>query len=260
VDMRDEREVTLGQIAAGKGHKFRYEYDFGDDWRHQVLIEKVLPAEPDQAYPVCIAGRRACPPEDVGGIWGYGYFLEAIQDPDHEEHEDYLEWIGGEFDPEAFHLEEVNQALAAIGRGSPLLGRLPPLYRFILNPYTDVRFSRCPICEQKTRQRKVPLFIHVDPLKPVVLGYTCRYCPDCDLLIAHRDQIEALMADLSAESGLTIQDYLVMGTVERKAWREGVKQAMSIGDLLANLHDFKEVLTVEYRPAGWYPADEPDEQ
>ncbi|MFL7809361.1 MAG: plasmid pRiA4b ORF-3 family protein [Anaerolineae bacterium] len=260
MDMRDEREVTLGQVAPGEGHRFVYEYDFGDDWRHQVLIEKVRPAEPDQAYPVCIAGRRAGPPEDVGGIWGYGYFLEAIQDPEHEEHTDYLEWIGGEFDPEAFHLEEVNQALAALGWRSPRPGKLPPLYRFILNPYTDVRFSRCPICEQKTHQRKVPLFIDVDPSNAIVLGYTCRYCPDCDLLIAHQDQVEALMANRFAGSDVPIKAYTVMGTVERKAWREGTKQAMSIGDLLEHLHGFKEVLTIEYRPAGWYQADEPDEQ
>jgi hypothetical protein len=114
VDMHDEQDVTLGQIAAGEGFKFRYEYDFGDSWLHQVLVEKVLPLEPGQDYPVCIKGRRACPPEDVGGISGYYGFLEAIQDPDHEEHDSYLEWVGGEFDPEAFDLEEVNQALDAL--------------------------------------------------------------------------------------------------------------------------------------------------
>jgi hypothetical protein len=261
VDMHDEQEVTLGQITVGEGFKFRYEYDFGDSWLHQVLVEKILPPEPGQDYPVCIKGRRARPPEDVGGMWGYYHFLEAIQDPDHEEHDEYLEWVGGAFDPEAFNLEEVNQALAGLRRKSTRLGKLPPLYRFILNPYTDVRFTRCPSCEQKMRQRKVPLFIHVDPFHPMVLGYTCRYCPDCDLLIAHQDQIEALMGNLFAEHDpeITGNDYLVIGTVERKAWREGMKQPKGIDDMLAHLHDFKEVLTVEYQPAGWYPTDEPDE-
>ena len=117
MEMHDDQEVTLAQITADEGFKFRYEYDFGDGWLHQVLVEKILPPEPDQNYPVCIKGRRACPPEDVGGIGGYYYFLEAIQDPDHEEHEEYLEWVGGEFDLEAFDLEEVNQALAALRQG-----------------------------------------------------------------------------------------------------------------------------------------------
>ena len=260
LEMNDEQDVTLSQVAPREGSKFRYEYDFGDSWLHQVLLEKILPPEPGQVYPVCIKGRRARPPEDVGGMWGYYHFLEAIQDPDHEEHDEYLEWVGGEFDPEAFDQEQVNQALAALRRKSTRLGELPPLYRFILNPYTEARFTRCPNCEQKMRQRKVPLFIHVDPFHPIVLGYTCRYCPDCDLLIAHQDQIEALLANLFAERDPEVigNDYVVIGTVERKAWREGMKQPKGIDDMLAHLHDFKEVLAVEYQPAGWYPADEPD--
>ena len=142
----------------------------------------------------------------------------------------------------------------------PLLGKLPPLYDFILNPYTDARFTRCPGCEQKTRQRKLPLFIHVEPMNPVVLGYTCRYCPDCDLLIAHQDEIEGLLADLFAELDPSIigNDYLVLGTVERKVWREGLKRPKRIDEMLEHLHDFKEVRTVEYRPAGWYPTAEPE--
>ena len=114
LDMHDEQEVTLRQIVAGEGFKFCYEYDFGDGWEHQVLVEKILPPEPDQRYPLCIKGRRACPPEDVGGVWGYLGFLEAIQDPDHPEHEEYLEWIGGEFDPEAFDLDAVNGKLRSL--------------------------------------------------------------------------------------------------------------------------------------------------
>jgi hypothetical protein len=114
MEMRDEEDVTLGQVAPREGLKFRYEYDFGDSWLHQVLVEKALPPEPGQSYPVCIKGRRACPPEDVGGMWGYYGFLEAIRDPDHEEHEEYLEWIGGAFDPEEFDLDGVNEALSAV--------------------------------------------------------------------------------------------------------------------------------------------------
>jgi hypothetical protein len=110
-DMRDESRVKLNQIAPGEGFKFLYEYDFGDSWEHVLLVEKVLPPEQGQHYPVCIKGKRACPPEDVGGVWGYAEFLEAIQNPDHPEHEDYLEWIGGDFDPEGFDLDGVNAGL-----------------------------------------------------------------------------------------------------------------------------------------------------
>lgn len=80
----------------------RYVYDFGDDWVHRVLVEKVLPADPTMTYPACVGGKRACPPEDCGGVWGYREFLTAISDPKHPDHEAMLEWVGGEFDPEAF--------------------------------------------------------------------------------------------------------------------------------------------------------------
>ena len=117
LDMNDERKIRLHQITERDGFKFRYEYDFGDGWLHQVLVEKILPPEPGPDYPVCLKGRRACPPEDVGGIWGYYYFLEAIGDPEHEEHDQYLEWAGDEFDPAAFDLEEANHALRALRKG-----------------------------------------------------------------------------------------------------------------------------------------------
>jgi len=137
------------------------------------------------------------------------------------------------------------------------LGKLPPQYTFILNPYAEYRFTRCPGCERKMRQRKLPLFIHVDPMNPVVLNYTCRYCPDCDLLIAHQDQIEELLAGIFAELDPSVigNDYLIMGTVERQAWREGVKQPQGIPEMLEHLHVFKEVRTVRVQPGGWYPAD-----
>ena len=110
-EMHNERRVKLEQIAPGEKSKFSYEYDFGDGWEHELLVEKILPPEPGVHYPCCLKGKRACPPEDVGGIWGYADFLEAIADPDHEDHEDMLEWIGGEFDPEAFDLDEINAEL-----------------------------------------------------------------------------------------------------------------------------------------------------
>lgn len=111
IEVHDEWKVRLDQIVRGEGFKFVYEYDFGDSWEHILLVEKILPLEPGQQVPVCIKGKRACPPEDVGGVWGYDSFLEAIQNPEHPQHADYREWIGGAFDPEAFDLEAVNEAL-----------------------------------------------------------------------------------------------------------------------------------------------------
>ncbi|MBC8509191.1 MAG: plasmid pRiA4b ORF-3 family protein [Chloroflexi bacterium] len=110
----DEREYQIAKIAPKEQRKFTYEYDFGDSWEHEILVEKILPMDPDTAYPKCIKGKRACPPEDVGGVWGFEEFLEAMKDPKHEEHESYVTWWGGQYDPEAFDLEEINQELQAI--------------------------------------------------------------------------------------------------------------------------------------------------
>ncbi len=107
----DERRYKLSQIAPYAKHKFVYEYDFGDNWEHVIVVEKILPPESGAKYPVCIKGKRACPPEDVGGVWGYATFLEAIKDPTHEEHDSYLEWIGDEFASEEFNLDDINQGL-----------------------------------------------------------------------------------------------------------------------------------------------------
>ncbi len=110
-DMQDERRIKLGQIVSAVKDRFTYEYDFGDSWEHEIMVEKVLAPEPGAQYPICLAGKRACPPEDVGGVWGYAEFLDTIADPERPEHEEMLEWIGGSFDAEAFDLEAVNQML-----------------------------------------------------------------------------------------------------------------------------------------------------
>jgi DNA-binding PadR family transcriptional regulator len=108
-EVKDERRVRLRDIA-DPGTWFVYEYDFGDGWAHLLEVEKILDPQQGQYYPVCIAGERATPPEDVGGVYGYELYLEAMQDPDHPEHEDYLRWRG-EFDPEVFDIKAVNRAL-----------------------------------------------------------------------------------------------------------------------------------------------------
>ena len=87
--------------------KIQYEYDFGDGWDHQIIIEKVLEKTSGEKYPKCIAGERACPPEDIGGTFGYANFLDAISDPKHPDHEDMLDWCDENFDPEKFNPEDV---------------------------------------------------------------------------------------------------------------------------------------------------------
>jgi hypothetical protein len=87
--------------------KAKYIYDYGDDWEHNIQLEKILPRDPDSKYPICIRGKRACPPEDCGGIWGYDELLEIIRNPNHERYEEMQEWVGDHFDPEHFDINEV---------------------------------------------------------------------------------------------------------------------------------------------------------
>jgi hypothetical protein len=117
-DSGDESDeaVRLNEIARREKAKFVYEYDFGDGWEHAVLVEKIMEPEAGCKYPVCVAGQRACPPEDCGGPYGYLNYLEAMADPSHEAHEEMKEWIGDDWDAEAFDLEEVNTDLRRLMR------------------------------------------------------------------------------------------------------------------------------------------------
>jgi len=114
----DSTKTNLSQILpkTGKRFAFKYVYDFGDGWEHEVLFEGTPAVDPKAKYPICLEGERACPPDDCGGVWGYGDFLEAIANPRHEEHESMLEWIGGRFDPEEF---DAKQATKEMKKGLP---------------------------------------------------------------------------------------------------------------------------------------------
>jgi hypothetical protein len=111
LNMVDEKKYTLGGVLGESVHEFVYEYDFGDGWRHHIKVKQVPQPNTDWFYPLCIAGERAAPPDDVGGAMGYLEFLSAIKDPKHDEHESMLAWIGGAFDPEGFDLNAINRAL-----------------------------------------------------------------------------------------------------------------------------------------------------
>ena len=114
----DSTSTKISDILpkTGRRLRFEYEYDFGDSWRHEVLFEGCPRPERGKRYPVCLEGARACPPEDVGGAWGYKEFLEALADPEHEDHDGLLEWAGGSFHPEAF---DPAAATRAMRRGLP---------------------------------------------------------------------------------------------------------------------------------------------
>jgi len=113
----DEATFTLGQLCPKVKSKLTYEYDFGDGWEHTIEVQKIVEPEPGVEYPVCLGGKKACPPEDCGGIWGYYELLETIADPKADDHEDMVEWLGGDFDPDAFDLDEVNTILAKWRKG-----------------------------------------------------------------------------------------------------------------------------------------------
>jgi Plasmid pRiA4b ORF-3-like protein len=110
-DFVDYAEVKLEDVADVIGEKIIYEYDFGDGWEHDIKIEELLPIEDGKYYPVCLAGEKACPPEDCGGAYGYEDILTALKDKDNPEWEELLEWLGDEYDPEHFIIKEVNEQL-----------------------------------------------------------------------------------------------------------------------------------------------------
>ncbi len=103
--------ATLSQFSLKPGTRFGYTYDFGDDWEHEILVEKLRPRKEGEFLPICVAGERNCPPEDCGGPHRYAEFLEAYLNPSHPDHHDMVEWAGPDFHPEAFDLRETNEIL-----------------------------------------------------------------------------------------------------------------------------------------------------
>jgi hypothetical protein len=116
LEIEDENKYKLSQLLKKEKDSLKYEYDFGDGWEHKIILEKILPYESSVKVPSCIKGKRACPPEDCGGIWGYQDLIEVINDTSHPEHEEMLEWLGGDFDPEYFDVNEINEILSKYTR------------------------------------------------------------------------------------------------------------------------------------------------
>ncbi len=122
LNFADSTTTAVSEILPPGRERFRfeYEYDFGDDWQHDVLFEGRLRAEPGSRFPVCVEGERACPPEDVGGPFGYADLLEALADPAHESHDTLQIWLGRPFDPETFDEREATRRMI---RGLPVWRR-----------------------------------------------------------------------------------------------------------------------------------------
>jgi hypothetical protein len=112
-ERQDEKRFRLCDLLHAQDEWLIYEYDFGDSWEHEVLVEKMIPGPPIRQA-VCLAGKRAGPPEDCGGIPGYYHLLGAIADPKHPEHQELLEWLGDAYDPAAFDKEALNRLLAGL--------------------------------------------------------------------------------------------------------------------------------------------------
>ncbi|WP_013321071.1 hypothetical protein [Gloeothece verrucosa] len=136
--------------------------------------------------------------------------------------------------------------------------KLKKKYRFFLNPYPDCAFTKCPKCETKTKVRKFALVIHIEPQQIFLLNKQCKYCPYCELIIAKKQEIEALMTIGFSQDNPQIvgNNYLVMGTIERQDWKQGNQGALSSNDILDRMYIFKDQWDFEVIPAGWYPNDE----
>lgn len=115
LNMRNAKTARLMDVVE-RGKEFTYVYDFGDDWRHKVRVEETHLLQPEEIVPQCLRGKRACPPEDVGGVWGYEEFLTAMADPNHLEHDEMVEWIGGNWDSEAFDRDACEERLRSVAR------------------------------------------------------------------------------------------------------------------------------------------------
>ncbi|RME80132.1 MAG: plasmid pRiA4b ORF-3 family protein [Caldilineae bacterium] len=166
--------VSLGEVLTKPGQQLLYFYDLGDGWRHVIELEKILAPESDENYPTCIAGKRACPPEDCGGPPGYELMLKALADPSHPEHEHFREWIGEEFDPEEFDLEEANDILELefslswmppilLNRHVLLLTAKKALGRLVKQFYPDISFDKI--------LRPVPILIPFLPAEEDLLRF-----------------------------------------------------------------------------------------
>lgn len=136
---------------------------------------------------------------------------------------------------------------------------MPPRYSFVLNPHTNVRFTKCPRCEAPTRVRKLALVVHVEHIdgpRLAILGKTCRLCVVCEMIVVQEADVDRL----AAASGLAAKGrkpaYLVLGTVAPQMYRRGLAGGVSLADVREHMADFKAYMKIDVTPRGWYPKSE----
>ena len=134
------------------------------------------------------------------------------------------------------------------------IGNLPLRYSFALNQHEGTRCSKCPKCERPTHPRKFPLLIHIEGYGPIVLGKTCRYCSKCEFIIAHQDELESILAQMMImqnKAEVIGNNYLVIGTVERKFWESHLTQPSALQDAMHHTAQFKKYYDIHFDPGGW---------
>ena len=139
------------------------------------------------------------------------------------------------------------------------IGELSPHFSYMLNPYSDVRLSKCPKCGKLTHPRKFALVIHIEAWGLLALGKTCRYCSRCELLMVHQDELEAELAQSFSQIAPEVigKAYMALGTMEKKVWQEGLSgRGQPPAEMLKHVAQFKKVYALEYEPAGRYGADQ----
>lgn len=139
-------------------------------------------------------------------------------------------------------------------------------YRFFLNPYRNMAFTKCPKCEGKTKVRKFCLMIHCGPPKPrpgqriqlLSLNKSCKFCPYCELIIAKKAELEEVLQPMFSQMGIpfSAENYFVMGTMSREDWKQNQKEPLEIKEAIKRIAVFRDVWDFEVRPAGWYFEDE----
>lgn len=251
----DELLVPLGTLLKKKGQVLRYLYDFGDEWRHTIVLEKRLKASED-VLPVCIKGERACPLEDCGGVCGHERILEFFKKKPKDRDPDLAEWVPDDYDPAFFDLKEANDLLL---EGPPtsqkvLIGQSKPQFSFFLNIYEGQGFTRCVHCGAKTKTRRLRFLIDAYQHGLQCTPIDTKFCGKCEIVVVQEKKLNSalknqLIADyevgeIEELQSLSKDDYFVVGTLNKSFKKMGSLEEESLEDILAVLSNFRERLNV----------------